>query len=113
MPADVLPPIADTLRVSCDWLLTGEPAALDPASLWSALTDARFEKEIRNNPGSEDSVWFFYMAYTQFYFTRLSTVGRSTPGRDLLEPLTLAFIDRLRNASDPHIAAVRRRARPD
>lgn len=66
MPASAVSPLARALGVSCDWLLTGTPAELEPASMRRALAFAWASNPVRE-PSEEDldrlarSCYAFYL----------------------------------------------------
>jgi transcriptional regulator with XRE-family HTH domain len=76
MPARLVPDVARALGVSCDWLLTGEPAALHPYPLLLAVDD--LEKLIRarpddgNPPPVQDFAANLYLTYRRHYLARFA-----------------------------------------
>jgi transcriptional regulator with XRE-family HTH domain len=82
--AGAISQIARALNVSCDWLLTGEPAALHPRTTARAMAyvAARIEG---NNPGPNELAVTFYLNYTQGYLHRFN-------GHDAGSEFTKSFL---------------------
>lgn len=109
MPADVLPRLAKVLNVSCDWLLTGEPADLDAATLWAAL-DRATSRLSCPVPVTEEIVHGFYYEYAWQYLLRLSPPGGVYPQMDQVDGLVKSFIERMEADTGPAMTMMRRKA---
>ena len=97
MPAEAVPRLAKALGVSCDYLLTGEPAALDPGITWQSLNDMTHHLGVQV---SEERARGFYGAYTMHYLERLSSYGRAFPYYERAQPLMDSFSERMETSGD-------------